>query len=528
MRAPDSARRPGSVSCLEYMGSLTISVAFIAGLLLAGILALLAFWRYKKDSEQRFSHRCEIFKREQALQLENRVNEKERDFHKREADLEQAHREREIEVRGREEEADSALTALKKERELIDKRRVELDEKYDVVERSEDRLRDLISEYRTKLQEIGNLSTEAARDNLVELVRHEMDEEIREMRDERLSRSEKEIEAEARRTLVACMQRLSSAPQEDITATIVAIPTDDMKGRIIGREGRNIKSFESMTGTTLLIDETPDSVLISSFDPVRRETARIALESLIKDGRIHPSSIEEAVNRAEEEVKQSVVNSGEDALRRLRLSRMHPEVVSCLGKLRFRLSNNQNSLEHSIEVANLCSLVASELGLDTQLAKRAGLLHDIGKVLDQEHEGSHALAGSYFLKRLGTEDKQVVNAVAAHHGEIEAESPYVALVMIADSLSATRPGVRADSLDGYLHRVRSLEEIASSMEGVTEAYAIQAGREIRVIVSPDKVSEPDAPFLARKIRRRIEDDLQYPGTIRVTVIREQRFSETAK
>jgi ribonuclease Y len=207
---------------------------------------------------------------------------------------------------------------------------------------------------------------------------------------------------------------------------------------------------------------------------------------------------------------------------------MHPEVVSCLGKLRFRLSNNQNSLEHSIEVANLCSLIASELGLDTQIAKRAGLLHDIGKVLDQEHEGSHALAGSYFLKRLGTEDSQVVNAVAAHHGEVPPESPYVALVMIADSLSATRPGVRADSLDGYLHRVRSLEEIASSMEGVTEAYAIQAGREIRVIVSPDKVSEPDAPFLARKIRRRIEDELQYPGTIRVTVIREQRFSETAK
>jgi ribonuclease Y len=301
-----------------------------------------------------------------------------------------------------------------------------------------------------------------------------------------------------------------------------------MKGRIIGREGRNIKSFESMTGTTLLIDETPDSVLISSFDPVRRETARLALESLIKDGRIHPSSIEEAVHRAEEEVKKSVVDSGEDALRRLRLNRMHPEIVSCIGRLRFRLSNNQNLLEHSIEVANLCSLMASELGLDTGIAKRSGLLHDIGKVLDQEHEGSHALAGGYFLKRLGTEEPNVINAVTAHHGEVPAESPYVALVMIADSLSATRPGARADSLDGYLHRVRSLEEIAVAMDGVTEAYAIQAGREIRVIVSPDRISEADAPFLARKIRRKIEDELQYPGTIRVTVIREQRFSETAK
>jgi ribonuclease Y len=513
---------------MNYMGSLSISVAFIAGILLAGGFAVLAFRRFRKDQEERFSERCDIFKREQALRLEELASEQKRTFQEKETHLERSFREREIEVRGREEEAESTLAALKKEQDLVDKRRADLDEKYEAVERSEDRLRELISSYRGKLQDVGQMSAETARENLQQLVRQEVDEEIRGLREELLGRSEKEIEAEARRTLIASMQRLSSTPQEDITATIVAIPSDDMKGRIIGREGRNIKSFESMTGTTLLIDETPDSVLISSFDPVRRETARIALESLIKDGRIHPSSIEEAVNRAEEEVKQSVVDSGEDALRRLRLSRMHPEVVSCLGKLRFRLSNNQNSLEHSIEVANLCSLIASELGLDTQIAKRSGLLHDIGKVLDQEHEGSHALAGSYFLKRLGTEDPQVINAVAAHHGEVPAESPYVALVMIADSLSATRPGVRADSLDGYLHRVRSLEEIAASMEGVTEAYAIQAGREIRVIVSPDKVSEPDAPFLARKIRRRIEDELQYPGTIRVTVIREQRFTETAK
>lgn len=510
------------------MASLSISVAFLAGILIAGGLALLAFQRFRKDQKERFAERCEIFKREQSLKLEELTNEQTRAFENRKSSLEQSLREREIEIRGREEEAESTLAAASKEQELIARRRAEVDARYEAVEQSEDRLRQLIKDYREKLEAVGDMSRETAREHLQTQVRHDVENEIRAMREEILGRSEKEIEAEARRTLIACMQRLSSAPQEDLTATIVPIPSDDMKGRIIGREGRNIKSFESMTGTTLLIDETPDSVLVSSFDPVRRETARIALESLIKDGRIHPSSIEDAVNRAEEEVKQSVVDSGEDALRRLRLSRMHPEVVACLGKLRFRLSNNQNSLEHSIEVANLCSLIASELGLDTETAKRSGLLHDIGKVLDQEHEGSHALAGSYFLKRLGTEDTKVINAVAAHHGEVPAESPYVALVMIADSLSATRPGVRADSLEGYLHRVRSLEDIANSMEGVTEAYAIQAGREIRVIVSPDKVGEPDAPFLARKIRRRIEDELQYPGTIRVTVIREQRFSETAK
>lgn len=360
------------------------------------------------------------------------------------------------------------------------------------------------------------------------MVERECEDDVRSLRCERLSRSEKEIEMEARRLLMACMQRLSSVPHEDVTATLVHIPHEEMKGRIIGREGRNIKSFESMTGTTLLIDETPNSVLISSFDPVRREVARIALEALIQDGRIHPSSIEDAVRRGEEEVKQSVLQSGEDALRRLRLSRMHPEIVAALGKMRFRLANNQNVLEHSIEVAQLCSLMAAELGLDTDLAKRSGLLHDIGKVLDEEHEGSHAMAGAYFLKRLGSESPMVINAVAAHHEEIPAESPYVALVMTADSLSAVRPGVRADSMDGYLQRVKNLEAIALSMKGVVDAYAIQAGREIRVTVSPEKITDQSAILLARDLRRRIEDELQYPGNIRITVIREQRFTELAR
>ena len=510
------------------MGSFTAIAAYAAGLLSAGLLAAFLFHRFRKDLEERFSERCSMAEREQAMRMEEWQSRQEIAIEKRRAELEQEFGNREITVQGREEKLASVTESLGKEQQLVDRRRSDLEEKYASLEKAEDRLRELTSEYRNRLQDAGQMTLETARDNLMQLAQRECEDEIREMKEELLKRSEKEVEEEARKTLIACMQRLSAAPHEDITATIVSIPSDDMKGRIIGREGRNIKSFESMTGTTLLIDETPDSVLISSFDPVRRETARLALEALIKDGRIHPSSIEEAVHRAEEEVKQSVVDSGEDALRRLRLNRMHPEIVSCLGKMRFRLSNNQNSLEHSIEVANLCALMASELGLDIDLAKRSGLLHDIGKVLDQDHEGSHALAGSFFLKRLGSEDHKVVNAVAAHHGEVAAESAYVALVMIADSLSATRPGVRADSLDGYLHRVRSLEEIAQSMEGVTEAYAIQAGREIRVIVSPDAISEPDAAFLARNIRRRIEDELQYPGTIRVTVIREQRFSETAK
>ncbi|MGC9453181.1 MAG: ribonuclease Y [Oceanipulchritudo sp.] len=510
------------------MGSVILIIDFLAGFLIAGTLAYLFLKRLKKETEERIRERCGIAEREQQLRLEEWTNRQELALEKRRSELERAYRDRELELRGREDEAVSALLTIEKDKDSLERRRRDLDEKYESLERSEDKLRDLLSQYRNRLQEAGQLGMEAAREQLLELARQECADEVRELKDEILGRSEKEFEDEARRTLIACMQRLSTTPQEDITATLVTLPSDDMKGRIIGREGRNIKSFESMTGTTLLIDETPDSVLISSFDPVRRETARLALEALIKDGRIHPSSIEEAVHRAEEEVRQSVVESGEDALRRLRLSRMNPEVVAALGRLRFRLSNNQNSLEHSVEVAQLCSLIASELGLDTELAKRSGLLHDIGKVLDQEHEGSHALAGSYFLKRLGTEDPRVINAVAAHHGEVPPESPYVALVMIADSISAMRPGVRGDSLDGYLQRVRRLEEIATSMEGVTEAFAIQAGREIRVIVSPEAISEPDAALLARRIRRRIEDELQYPGTIKVTVIREKRFEETAK
>lgn len=485
------------------------------------------FGRLRRLHDERVNDTRSLLEKEFGLKEEDLRRRAELEIEKHKAQLEQACHNREIELRAREDAADKREESAQRELEALNKRRAELDERFAALDRQENEVREASRRYRLKLEALSKCTVEGARKELLDLTREECAEELHALRDELLSRSEKEVEEEARRTLIACMQRLSAAPQEDITATIVAIPGDEMKGRIIGREGRNIKSFESITGTTLLIDETPDSVLISSFDPVRRETARIALENLIKDGRIHPASIEEAVRRAEEDVRQSVVDSGEEALRRLRLSRMHPEIVTALGRLRYRLSNNQNSLEHSIEVANLCALTASELGLDTDLAKRSGLLHDIGKVLDEEHEGSHALAGSYFLKRLGTEDPKVVNAVAAHHGEVPAESAYVGLVMIADSLSAMRPGARADSLEGYLQRVRSLEEIALGMEGVSEAYAIQAGREIRVMVAPQKISEADAPVLARHIRRRIEDELQYPGTIRVTVIREQRFSETA-
>lgn len=506
---------------MEDAQLLSIAIAFLLGLGLSAGVAIA--WVARIRSAQ---------KTELDNSVENKVNELrsrfELEFEKRKLDLDRSLAEQRLSLKASEDEVSAVRAQTEKELQMAEKRRSDLDQHMAEFEKKEQEYRELAGKYRIALKEISNVTESEARSKLFEEVNRDCEAELRNMKGEMLQRSEKEVEAEARRILIDSMQRLSAVPHVDITATIVSIPSEDMKGRIIGREGRNIKSFESLTGTTLLIDETPDSVLVSSFDPVRREIARISLESLIRDGRIHPTSIEDAVGKAEEEVKRSVLESGEDAMRRLKLGKMHPEVLKLVGKLRFRLSYNQNALEHSIEVANLCALMAAELGLDPQLAKRCGLLHDIGKALDQDNEGSHAVAGSYFLKRYGEEDSRVINAVGAHHGELESESPYVALVMIADSLSAMRPGARSESVDGYIQRVRNLEEIARSMDGIVEAYAIQAGREVRVIVSPDQVSEANAPLIARQIRRRIEDEVQYPGVIKVTVIREQRFQEVAK
>lgn len=467
-------------------------------------------------------------RREAELEKQDFQAKLELEFDKRRCELEQGIQSIRNELRQKEDEGMAALLAAEKERETLERRRETLDRQLASVEEREDLARMRISDYRNKLQDLAGLTEDQARRVLVAEAESECEDEVREMRETILRRSEREVQAEARNIMIACMQRLASRPQHDITATIVKLPGEEMKGRIIGREGRNIKAFESNTGTTLLIDETPDSVLISSFDPVRREVARMALEALMRDGRIHPASIEEAVKEAEVEVKQSVIGFGEEALRRLRISKVHPEVVALLGRMHYRLANNQNSLQHSIEVADLCALMAAELGLDPDIAKRCGLFHDIGKVLNEDYGGSHASAGASLLKQFGNEDPRVINAVHGHHGEVPPESPYVGLLMTADSLSAMRPGARAESIDSYIQRVRNLESIAREFEGVVDAYAIQAGREIRVIVSPKKIDDTGARRLATQIRRRIENEMQYPGTIKVTVVRECRVTETAK
>lgn len=394
------------------------------------------------------------------------------------------------------------------------------------IKQARDAIREQARTLRKRLEGVAGMDAEEIKRALREEVQIECQDDLRALRRQILERSEQDLNNEARRMLVAAMQRLSSRPNNDLTATIVQLPTEDMKGRIIGREGRNIKSFEASTGVTLLIDESPQMVLISSFDPVRREVARLALEGLVKDGRIHPASIEEFVAQARSEIDLNVQQAGEDAVAKLGINGLHPEIIRLVGRLKYRFSYTQNALDHSIEVGSLCSMLASELGLDPSIAKRAGLLHDIGKGIESDYEGSHAAIGADFIRRHG-ETPTVVNAVAAHHQEVPPESVYAGLVILADTVSAVRPGARAESMSSYIQRLDRLEKLALNIEGVRQAFAIQAGREVRVVVNPQVVSDDEASEIAKKLRQRIEDELQYPSTIRITVIRESRFTETA-
>ncbi len=394
------------------------------------------------------------------------------------------------------------------------------------IKQARDAIRTLSKSLRKRLEGVSQMDADEIKRALREEVQLECQDELRSLRHQILDRSEQDLNNEAKRILITAMQRLASKPNNDITATIVQLPSEEMKGRIIGREGRNIKSFEATTGVTLLIDESPQMVLISSFDPVRREIARITLEGLVKDGRIHPASIEDFHRRAQEDVELNVQQSGEDAVQKLGINGLHPEIIKVLGRLKYRFSYTQNALDHSIEVGFLCSMIASETGLDPNIAKRSGLLHDIGKAIEGDYEGSHAAIGAAFVKRHG-ETPMVVNAIAAHHEEVNPETVYAGLVILADTVSAVRPGARAESMTGYIQRLERLEKLALSIDGVHQAYAIQAGREVRVVVNPQSVTDEQAQAIAKELRQRIEAELQYPSTIKVTVIRESRFTETA-
>ena len=496
------------------------------GLLIGFFVVWLLTRNARRTAEQNAAQLVEVARREAAVGAQEIKQKAEEEIQSRRAEMNREFDRREIEteIKLREIRAHEESLALLDYQ--LEQKQERLSRENAAIKQARDAIRALSKSLRKRLEGVSQMDAEEIKRALREEVLIECQEEFRALRKETLEKSEQELQHEAKRILITAMQRLSSKPNNDVTATVLHLPSEEMKGRIIGREGRNIKAFEGATGVTLLIDETPQMVLISSFDPVRREIARAALEGLVKDGRIHPASIEEFVNRAREEVDLNVTQAGEAAIQRLGITGFHPEVVKLLGKLKYRFSYAQNVLDHSVEVGFLCSMIASELGLDPNVAKRAGVLHDIGKAVEGEYEGSHALIGADFVKRHG-ETPIVVNAVAAHHEEVKPETVYAGLVILADTISAIRPGARSESMTSYLQRLDRLEKLALALDGVQQAYAIQAGREIRVVVSPQHVTDEKAHELAKTLRKKIEEELQYPSTIKVTVIRESRYTETA-
>ena len=399
-------------------------------------------------------------------------------------------------------------------------------EEQKITQRSSD-LEKIYTEEKERLERLAELSVEEARELLLKKVEEETRRDSAKLIREIETRAREDGEKRARNIISLAIQRLSSDQVAETTVSVVPLPNDDMKGRIIGREGRNIRAFEKLTGINLIIDDTPEAVILSGFNPLRREIARLTLEKLIIDGRIHPARIEEMFEKATNEVEAEIREEGEQAAFEVGVQGLHPELIRVLGKLKFRTSYGQNVLRHSVEVAHLAGIMAAELGSDIKLAKRGGFLHDIGKAIDQEVEGAHGTLGSELAKRLG-ETPQVCHAIEGHHGEVDPTTVEAVLVQSADALSAARPGARRETLESYIKRLEKLETIADSYEGVEKTYAMQAGREIRVMVKPEKIADHATDLLAKEVAQRIEEEMEYPGQVKVTVIREHRAVEYAK
>ncbi len=451
--------------------------------------------------------------KEEALKVKNEI---ERENRERRADIQRL----EKRLLQKEESIDRKFEVLEKKEETLVKKENE-------IEKLRNELQDIHQKHRQELERISGLTGEEAKNILLRDVEEEVSQEmaikIRDME----TKAKEESERRARNIISLAIQRCAADQVAEATVSVVVLPNDEMKGRIIGREGRNIRALETLTGIDLIIDDTPEAVILSGFDPVRREVARLALEKLIVDGRIHPARIEEMVEKSQKEVENIIKEEGERALLETGIHGLHPELIKLLGRLKYRTSYGQNVLQHSIEVAHLSGMMAGELGVDINFAKRAGLLHDVGKAVNHELEGPHVTIGADLVKKY-RESAQVINAVAAHHGDVEAITIEATLIQAADAVSAARPGARRETLETYIKRLEKLENIADSFEGVEKAYAIQAGREIRIMVKPEKVDDLNAVRIAREIVKRIEEELEYPGQIKVIVIRETRAIEYAK
>ncbi len=416
---------------------------------------------------------------------------------------------------------------LDKKADALEKREAGLTAKEDSLNKRSQEVDELLEKQEQELERISGLTSEQAKEYLLKTVEEDVKHDTAKMIKELECRAKEEAEKKAKDYVVTAIQKCAADHVSETTISVVQLPNDEMKGRIIGREGRNIRTLETLTGVDLIIDDTPEAVVLSAFDPIRREVARIALEKLIVDGRIHPARIEEMVEKAQKEVESIIREEGEAATLEVGLHGIHPELIRLLGKMRYRTSYGQNALKHSIEVAHLAGLLAGEIGLDVRLAKRAGLLHDIGKAVDHEMEGSHIQLGVELCKKY-KESAVVVNAVESHHGDAEPTSLIACIVQAADTISAARPGARRETLETYTNRLQQLEDITNSFKGVDKSFAVQAGREVRVMVVPEQVSDDEMVLLARNISKQIESELEYPGQIKVNVIRESRVTDYAK
>ena len=519
------------------MDTITIVILIVAVVLIiaAGVIAWILGGNYQKklinekigSAEQKSREIIDdALKTAEAKKREALLEVKEESLRSKN-ELDKEIRERRNEVQRSEKRIQNKEEALDRKSENMEKREAAITQKEEGLNKKYAEIDQKIADITKELERVSGLTSEQAKEHLLKSLEDDVKKDSARLIKELEQQAKDEANKRAREYVVTAIQRCAADHVAESTISVVQIPSDEMKGRIIGREGRNIRALETLTGVELIIDDTPDAVVLSAFDPVRREIARVALEKLILDGRIHPARIEEMVEKAKKEVDTKIREEGDSALQEVGVHGIHPELVKLLGRMYFRTSYGQNALRHSIEVAHLSGLMAAELGLDVRIAKRAGLLHDIGKAVDHEMEGSHVQLGSELCKKY-KESQIVINAVESHHGDAEPTSMIACIVQAADTISAARPGARRETIETYINRLKQLEEIANSYAGVEKSYAVQAGREVRVMVVPEKVSDADMILMARNISKQIEDEMQYPGQIKVNVIRESRVTDYAK
>ena len=517
------------------MNSIGISILLVViGLIVGFVVSLIVNSMRGTVASKKAESMINSAKKEIEKMKRDAAIEQKEEAHKIKMDLDKEIKEKKDELKAsenrllqRESSMDKRDEMFQKRESALEEREDKLSEKQEEIQNERSKVEEIKKEQLDKLEKISGYSKAKAREEVMSMVKENMTKEISEYIREAENEAKLTADSKARELIVTSMQKYAADIASDQTVTVVDLPNDEMKGRIIGREGRNIRTIEAITGVDLIIDDTPEAVVLSSFDPLRREIARVTLESLIKDGRIHPTRIEELYDKTCKDMKQKIIEFGKNTTFELGLTKFDPELIETIGKLHFRTSYGQNALQHSKEVAELSGIIAGEMGENVALAKRAGLLHDIGKAIDHEVEGSHVDIGVDIAKKYH-ENQVVINAIASHHGDTPATSVISSIVAIADALSASRPGARNDSLENYINILSQLEEIGNEIKGVDKTYAVQAGRELRVVVKPEEVDDLEAHRIAREVKEKIEENMKYPGTIKITVIRETRALEEAK